>query len=137
MCARAVSAAIQRIEGVASVEVSLNKGFADVKLKPGNRVDPERIRQVVRDSGFTPKAADVRLAGEIVERGGKPALAVTGLDLVYLLSDHADARSKLAEAQRAVGRTVLATGRLPEAPSVATADAPRALELLDLTIEPK
>lgn len=137
MCARAVSAAIQKLEGVASVEVSLNKGFADVKLKPGNRVDPERIRQVVRDNGFTPKAADVTLAGEIVERNGKPALAVKGLDVVYLLIEHADARSKLAEAQRAVGRTVLATGRLPEATTAPAADAPRALELLDLAIEPK
>jgi copper chaperone CopZ len=135
VCAHAVSVAIQKIDGVASVEVSLKGGFADVKLKPGNRVDPERIRQVARDNGFTPKGAAVKVAGEVVERGGKPALAVAGLDLVYLLVEHSEAKGKLAGV--APGKNVVVTAHLPETATAPPPDAPRTLELRDFTLETK
>jgi copper chaperone CopZ len=132
-----VSVAIRKIEGVALVDVSLSGGFADVKLKPGNRVDPERIRQVARDNGFTPKGADVKAAGRIVERSGKLALEVTGLDVVYPLIEHAEAKGKLAEAGKARGRSVLVTGYLAETATARTPDAPGALELRDFALESK
>lgn len=132
-----MSVAIRKLEGVDSVNVSLNKGFADVRLKPGNRIDTERIRQVVRDNGFTPKGADVKLAGEVVERSGKLAVAMTGLDVVYMLVEHAQARDKLAAVRKAVGSAVLITGHIPEAKTGPALAAPRTLELLDFTVEQK
>lgn len=136
MCAHAVSVAIRKIEGVASVDVSLNGGFADVKLKPGNRVDPERIRQVARDNGFTPKDADVKVTGQIVERGGKLALEVSGLDdVVYLLVEHPEAKDKLAEAHKAAGKAVVVTGHLPETATAPKPDATRTLEIRHVMLE--
>lgn len=131
-----MSVAIRKIEGVASVDVSLNGGFADVKLKAGNRVDPERIRQVARDNGFTPKGADVKVAGQIVERSGKLALEVSGLDeIVYLLVEHSEAKDKLAEAHKAAGKAVVVTGHLPETAIAPKPDAPRSLEIRHMTLE--
>ena len=42
-CAFAVRGAIRKFSGVESVEVSLNKGLATVKLKPGNTIRPEEL----------------------------------------------------------------------------------------------
>ena len=131
-----MSVAIRKIEGVESVDGSLNGGFADVKLKAGNRVDPERIRQVARDNGFTPKGADVKVAGQIVERGGKLALEVNGLDdVAYLLVENKEAKGMLAEAQKAVGKAVVVTGRLPETEAAAQPGSPRTLEIRQVTPE--
>lgn len=133
-----MSAAIRKIEGIAGVDVSLSGKFADVTLKAGNRVDPERIRQVARDNGFTPKGADVKVAGQIVERGGKLALEVSELDdVVYLLVEHPEAKGKLAEAHEAAGKAVMVTGHLPEAATARKPDAPRTLEIRHVTLETK
>jgi copper chaperone CopZ len=130
-----VSVAIRKIEGVESVAVSLNEGLADVKLKPGNRLDPGRIRQVARDNGFTPKGAEARVAGKVVERGGKPALAVTGLDLVYVLAEHPDAKGRLSELEKAMGRDVVVSGHLPETVPEPLPTAPRTLQVRDFVLE--
>lgn len=131
-----MSAAIRKIEGIAGVDVSLSGKFADVTLKAGNRVDPERIRQAIRESGFSPKEADVKVAGRIVERGGKLALEVSGLDdVVYLLVEHPEAKDKLAEAHKAAGKAVVVTGHLLETAIAPKPDAPRTLEIRHVTLE--
>jgi copper chaperone CopZ len=129
-----VSVAIKKLDGVASVEVSLNGGFADVKLKPGNRIDPERIRQLVRDNGFTPKAADVTLAGRIVARDGTPALEIPEHDVVYVLVEHPDAKGSLAEARRMTSKSVLVTARLPETDVQSKTGARPLLELRSVQV---
>lgn len=130
-----MSVAIRKLEGVESVEVSLNEGTADVILKPGNQLDPERIRQVARDNGFTPKGSDVRVAGRVVERGGRPALAVTGLHSVYLLEGVSETKGRLDELTKAMGKEVVVSGHLPEtAPQTATT-APRELQLRDFVLQ--
>ena len=130
-----MSVAIRKLEGVESVEVSLNEGAADVTLKAGNRVDPERIRQVARDQGFTPKGADVRVAGRLVERKGKPALAVSSVDLVYELAELPEAPGRLAELEKAAaGREVVVVGHLPETPARPDAEQPRVLQLREFVL---
>jgi copper chaperone CopZ len=131
-----VSVAIKKVEGVDSVKVSLNQGVAVILFRPGNRVTAERIRDLIRDNGFTPKGADVRIAGKVIERGGKPALTVTGLDLVYLLVDHPDTKGKVAELQKvAMGRQVTLRGHLPETAKDAGPEKPRNLQLRDFALE--
>src|SRR5258706_5034037 len=67
-CAHAVSVAIQKIEGVASVEVTLKRGHAEVQLKPGNRVRIEQLWEAVRKQGLTPKETQVLVRGTL-DRG--------------------------------------------------------------------
>ena len=64
-CAFAVRGALKKFSGVESVDVSLNKGLATVKLKPGNTVTPEEFWETVRKNGFTPKETTVVVRGEV------------------------------------------------------------------------
>ena len=75
-CAFAVRGALKKFSGVESVDVSLNKGLATVKLKPANPVTPEQLWDAVKKNGFTPKDTRVVVRGEIVSKGGKSQLKV-------------------------------------------------------------
>ncbi len=126
---------MKKVRGVESVDVSLNKGEALIRLKPGNTVTVEQIRQVVIDNGFTPKDSDVEVAGTVIERNGKPALAVTGLDLVYLLEDDRGGRGKAEELWRhARGKEVLVKGHLPQTSIKGRAEEPRVLGVRDYSL---
>lgn len=130
MCARAVSAFMKRIEGVESVDVSLEKGVATVALAPGNHVTLDEVCDAIRKNGFTPKGADVTVAGTVVERNGQPALAVSGTDVVYLLAEGPESRGKLAELRKRMGKPVVVDGHVPE--SAGKPAAPPRLQLRDV-----
>ena len=107
--------AIEKLEDVESVTVSLNDGTASVVLRPGNSLDPEQLRKIARDSGFTPKHANVRVVGRLVEKEGVPVLDVTGSSLRYVLADHPKAPGQLFKLTRQLtGHDVDVEGELPE-----------------------
>jgi copper chaperone CopZ len=85
VCAHAVRVAVQKIEGVESVDVSLKRAVADIRLRPGNHVSLEQLGQLVKSNGFTPKEAMVTAVGTLLERSGKPALEL-GPNVVLLIS---------------------------------------------------
>lgn len=68
-CAYAVRVALMKFPGVESAEVSLNKGLATVKLKPGNNIRPSQFWEAIRKNGNTPKVTHVIVRGE-VQSGG-------------------------------------------------------------------
>jgi len=68
-CAYAVRVAIMKCPGVASVDVSLNKGLATVKLKPGNSIRPSDLWEAIRKNGNTAKSTRVTVRGEILPGG--------------------------------------------------------------------
>jgi|ERR1035438_7597374 copper chaperone CopZ len=107
-CAYAVRGALKKFPGVESVDVSLNKGLATVKLKPGNAVRPQDFWETVRKNGFTPKETRVLVRGEMTNVA-QPQLRVTGTDLVLDLK----AEPKLLdEAKRHVGNAMTLEGTL-------------------------
>ena len=109
--------ATKKLEGVDSVEVSLNEGFARVTFKADNRVTIEQVRQAIRVNGFTPKAADVRIAGRIIEEHGKLILAVPGQDRPFTLVEHPEAPGALQRLKSAgLGKPVIIEGTTPETP---------------------
>lgn len=59
MCAHAVRVALERLDGVESVTVSLEEGVAVVRLTDENEVSVATVRQVVRDNGFSPKQTEL------------------------------------------------------------------------------
>ena len=69
-----MSVAIKKREGVESVDVSLEKATADIRLKPGNTVTLPQLRQIIRQSGYPTKDAQVEARGAVVDRNGKPTL---------------------------------------------------------------
>jgi copper chaperone CopZ len=125
--------AIKKIEGVDTVKVSLNQGLAEITFKPGNRATLEQVREIVRRNGFTPKAADIRVAGTIVRHAGKPALAVTGTDIVYRLAEHPDAKGRVTELNRSAGdQAVVVAGQVPE--STPGTEGPLALQVREFSL---
>lgn len=103
-----MSVAIKKVEGVQDVKVSLNDGTVAVKLKDGNEVTIEEVRDIIRKNGFTPKEAQVKVLGKVSERDGKPELRVTGLDAVFLL------RGDTSKVKEMLGEDVLVAGQVPE-----------------------
>jgi hypothetical protein len=120
VCAHAVRVAVLKLEGVEGIDVSLKTGSAVVRLRPGNRVTLPQLRQIIKDNGFTSKDATVTALGTLVERGGKPALDISGLATVALLirdpkqPDAFDAAAKLLAARDAAPVEVV--GVIPASP---------------------
>jgi len=52
-----VRVAVRKLDGVRSVTVSLNDGYADILLTSQNTVTVERIREAIRRNGFSPREA--------------------------------------------------------------------------------
>ncbi|MBW3564521.1 MAG: heavy-metal-associated domain-containing protein [Acidobacteria bacterium] len=121
--------ALQKIEGVDSVRVSLNEGIADVRLKEGNEVTIEQVRQIATDSGFTPRGAEVEVAGTIVSHreAGQVAFRVTGQDLIYILVDDPKSEGAVRRLRkRPPEHEIVVSGFVPEERKV---NEPRALYL--------
>lgn len=128
---------MKKVKGVESVKVSLNKGEALLRLKPDNSVTVEQIRQVVLDNGFTPKGSDIEVAGKVIERNGRPALAVSGPDLVYQLVDHGRGKGEVEELWKSArGREIVIRGHLPQTTTKGRAEEPRVLEVKDFAVAP-
>jgi copper chaperone CopZ len=89
ICAHSLVIVMKKVEGVESVDVSLERASMDIQLRPGNRVTLGQLRQIVKNTGFTAKDASVTAIGTLVERGGKPGLDVTATNTVWLLAPDA------------------------------------------------
>ena len=70
-CAYGVEQGLKGLNGVAVVTVSLNDGYAKVELSEESQVTLADIREVIRENGFSPKSADVRVSGQVVESDGR------------------------------------------------------------------
>jgi copper chaperone CopZ len=58
-----VRVAIQKVDGVQNVRVSLNDGLTILDLKPGNGVTLANLRQIIKNNGFVSKEASVLARG--------------------------------------------------------------------------
>ena len=63
ICARGVSASVQRIAGVKSVDVSLKKGMLGIVLIPGNTFKMSDLRRRIRENGFRSMEATITAIG--------------------------------------------------------------------------
>lgn len=66
---------MQKVDGVASVRVSLNDGLTVLDLKPGNAVTLVKLRQIIKSNGFVSKEATVRARGSV---DGERSFVVSG-----------------------------------------------------------
>lgn len=65
-----MSVAIKKLDGVESVDVSLEKASADIRLKAGNRITLQQLREVIKKTGYPTKDAQVEARGRMVPRNG-------------------------------------------------------------------
>jgi len=109
-CAHVVDVALKKVAGVESVDVSLNKGLATVKLKPGNTVAVPQLWQLIHSKGYTPKATAVSVRGDLANVQGRLQLKVSGTKDTLALA--ADPKNPAAynEASKKLGQTVIVQG---------------------------
>jgi len=62
-----VQRSVERIDGVARIQVELKTGIGRVTFAPGRRVAASRLWQAIQESGFTPVRIEI---GDEVYTGG-------------------------------------------------------------------
>ena len=103
---------MKAVSGVDSVDVSLEKGLAVVKMKPGNAATLKQLNEAITKNGFTMKDSTATVAGTVIEMDGNAILKVSGSnDLIKLMPQSTSG----PDAVSMVGKTVLVEGTVPEA----------------------
>jgi copper chaperone CopZ len=111
-CAHVVYVALKKVPGVDSVGVSLNKGLATVKLKPGNTVTVSQLWKLIHDQGYTPKATTVLVRGELSSNQAKLQLKPTGTNVVIPLAPDTKKPAAYRQLSNSVGQKVTVRGLL-------------------------
>jgi len=107
-----VRVSLKSVSGVDSVDVSLEKGLASVKMKPGNAATFKQLQDAITKNGFTMKPSSVSVVGKIVTVKGQPQLQVSGSnDLVSLIPEN----PQTANVNSMADKSVLVEGTLNEA----------------------
>lgn len=94
-----------------SAEVSLEDGEVRVSLEEDNRVRIDRLRQVVRDQGFSPRQAEIEAKGLIDRADGGLLFHTPDGAVVLEVSGKPAVQDEL---ERRVGEAVLLRGRVEE-----------------------
>lgn len=94
-----------------SAEVSLEEGLVTVRVTPDTRLTIARLRKAIRDRGFSPRGAAVRVSGRLSKTDDGVALSVPESGVTY--STRAD-EVILEKLRKAAGRHVLLEGRIAE-----------------------
>jgi hypothetical protein len=107
-----VRVSLKSVAGVDSVDVSLAKGLASVKLKPGNAATLKQLQNAITKNGFTMKDSSAVVAGTIVVNGAETHLQVSGSNELLGLVPEAQASTEVMSLS---GKSVLVEGTIPEA----------------------
>jgi copper chaperone CopZ len=102
-----VRVALQKLDGVASVEVSLERASADIHFKPENKISLPQLRQTIKNNGYPTMDAQVTARGRIVERNGMPIVDLlngTALALAGKFQSATDAVVEVVGVSRVQGK---------------------------------
>lgn len=102
---------LKSVSGVDSVDVSLAKGLAAVKMKAGNTATLKQIQNAITKNGFTMKESTATVAGMIVVANGKGQLQISGSNELLTLVPEPHASG---DATSLSGKSVLVEGVIPE-----------------------
>lgn len=109
-CAHIVDVAMKKVPGVDTVNVSLNKGLATVKLKPGNTVSVPQFWELLHQKGYTPKTTEVFARGELAGGPGRLQLKISGTNDVLNLRPDPKNAAAYSEATKKVGQSAVVQG---------------------------
>jgi copper chaperone CopZ len=105
-----VRVSVKSVAGVESVDVSLAKGLASVKMKPGNTVTLKQLQSAITKNGFTMKDSTMTVEGTVVVEAGRVQLKVSGSNEMLDLVPQGQAAASAA----LNGKSVTVTGVVPE-----------------------
>ena len=103
---------MKSVAGVDAVDVSLEKGLAAVKMKPGNTVTLKQLQGAMSKNGFTMKQSNAVIAGTVLISDGKAQLRVSGSNDVLQLIPDSQSMPNAAVMQ---GKSLVIAGKVPEA----------------------
>jgi hypothetical protein len=107
-----VRVSLKSVSGVDSVDVSLAKGLASVKMKPGNTATLKQLQDAISKNGFTMKPSAATVAGKVVVANGKAQLQISGSnEMLWLIPESQGA----PDAVPIDGKAVVVEGTIPEA----------------------
>ena len=109
-CAHIVDVALKKVPGVEKVDVSLNKGLATVRLKPGNTVSVQQFWQLLHEKGYTPKTTAVSVQGGLAGGPGRLQLKVSGTKEIFDLASDPKNAAPYNDAAKRVGQSVILQG---------------------------
>ena len=121
---------LKSVAGVDSVDVSLEKGLAAVKMKPGNATTLKQLQNAITKNGFTMKQSKATVAGTILVANGETQLKISGSNDVLQLVPESQSVPNASSMQ---GKTVTVTGTILEA---AKGKAPDSFNYHSLMEEP-
>jgi copper chaperone CopZ len=106
-----VSVSLKSVSGVDSVDVSLAKGLAAVKMRPGNTATLKQLQTAITKNGFTMKDSAITAIGTVVVDSGKVQLKVSGSnEMLDIIPD-----GQVTPIGSSLnGKSVLVEGVLPE-----------------------
>jgi copper chaperone CopZ len=105
-----VSVALQKVDGVTSVNVTLKEGRAKVTLKQGNHVTLSELRRVIERNGFTPQsAAIVGEAEAVLNASGQSQIRITGSNETFLVAPTTTENVR-AELTKQTGKRIVVEG---------------------------
>jgi hypothetical protein len=108
-----VRVSLKTVSGVDSVDVSLAKGLAVVKMKPGNTATLKQLQNAITKNGFTMKDSTATIAGTLVVANGNTQLQVSGSNELLTLTSESQAAGDMMTLWG--GKSVLVEGTIPEA----------------------
>jgi hypothetical protein len=106
-----VRVSLKSVAGVDAVDVSLEKGLAVIKLKPGNTATLKQLQEAITRNGFTMKQSNATIAGQVFIANGKAQLKVSGSNDVLSLLPEDQAAPDLNAMN---GRSIVVQGVIPE-----------------------
>lgn len=110
-----MSVALQKVDGVTAVSVTLKDGRAKLTLEPGNTVTLSELRRVIERNGFTPQSATVIAeAEEIRSAAGQSQIKVSGSNETFLVAPTTTENVR-AELKKHTGKRVVVEGVVPAA----------------------
>jgi hypothetical protein len=102
---------LKSVSGVESVQVSLAKGLASVKMRPGNTATLKQLQAAITKNGFTMKDSSAVVAGTVLVDHEKVQLRVSGSNEILDLVPR-DQTTPTANSMNS--KSVLVTGVVPE-----------------------
>ncbi|MGI9037702.1 MAG: heavy-metal-associated domain-containing protein [Gemmatimonadota bacterium] len=101
--------AVEKLPGVTEAEVSLESGLVAIQLSPVNEVSIADVREAIRNQGFSPRAAAVRVAGLVEQAPYGVVLRVHEAE-AYPVTASAEMQDRL---RKLIGEEVLLLGDIP------------------------
>jgi len=105
---------MKKVNGVESVNVSLNEGKASIRFKPESRAQYADVRSGIEKNGFAVKDATLRARGRLQQVDGGWQFVISGSGETFNVTPEDAKNVDLARAmQQKAGQDVLLEGTVP------------------------